>query len=554
MTFDGAQTNPPPTEQNAKPKSSGALLVALGILLSRGFGLLRQKVFAHYFGNGIEAAAWTAATRIPNILQNLLGEGVLSASFIPVYAGLRAEEKSKEATQVAHSIFGILMLTVSGLVALGVLAAPWLVTFIAPGFSPDSKALTATLVQLIFPGTGMLVMSAWCLGILNSHRKFLLSYAAPVIWNLALMAAVLLAHRSSKANAIVYASYGFMVGSALQFLVQLPQVLQLLRGFSPSLTISPDVRRVLRGFLPTVAARGVVQVSAYVDTALASLISERAVSTLAYAQTISLLPISLFGMAISAAELPAMSEEAVKSESERRAALTHRLAHSLARMQFFVMPSAVALCLLGDCLSGILLQSGKFTANDSRFAWYILFGSGLALWPQTSGRLFSSTLYALKDTKSPFRFAVLRVVLSVALGFLSVKWLPSTLGIPLHLGAVLMTVSTGMTSMLERTLLKNALEKSLGPLPSALNIHIILAALGAGLFALSTKYILGLWLGTPALSEWLSLYLPQPNHPLLSGLAVISAYGLSYGLLCLAFKIPQATSFATRFLKKPKSV
>jgi putative peptidoglycan lipid II flippase len=554
MTLDGAPTDPPPTEQNSKPKSSGALLVALGILLSRIFGLLRQKVFAHYFGNGLEAAAWTAATRIPNILQNLLGEGVLSASFIPVYAGLRAEEKSKAATQVANSIFGILSLTVSGLVALGVLAAPWLVNAIAPGFSAESKALTATLVQLIFPGTGMLVMSAWCLGILNSHRKFLLSYAAPVIWNLALMASVLLAHQSAKADAIVYASYGFIAGSVLQFLVQVPQVLQLLRGFSPSLTVTSEVRRVLRGFLPTVAARGVVQVSAYVDTALASLISERAVSTLAYAQTISLLPVSLFGMAISAAELPAMSEEAVKSESERRAALTQRLTHSLARMQFFVVPSAFALCLLGDCLSGILLQGGRFTADDSRFAWYILFGSGLALWPQTSGRLFSSALYALKDTKSPLRFAVLRVTAGIALGFLSVKWLPSALGIPLHLGAVLMTISTGMTSMLERALLKSTLEKSLGPLPSSLNVKIILSAVGAGILALFAKYMLGHWLGTPVISEWLGLYLPQPSRPLLSGLAVVSVYAVGYGLLCLALKVPQATSLVARFLKKPKSV
>ncbi len=126
-----------------------------------------------------------AAFRIPNFLQNLFGEGVLSASFIPVYARLRAEERHEEATQLAEAIFAILFFITSLLTLAGVFATPWLIDAIAPGFHGEKRQLTIRLVQILFPGAALLVISAWCLGILNSHRKFFLSYAAPVIWNVA---------------------------------------------------------------------------------------------------------------------------------------------------------------------------------------------------------------------------------------------------------------------------------------------------------------------------------------------------------------------------------
>jgi putative peptidoglycan lipid II flippase len=516
--------------------------------------LLRQKIFAFYFGNGIESAAWTAATRIPNILQNLLGEGVLSASFIPVYAGLRAQDKTEEATKVANAIFGLLSLLVSILVAVGVLGAPWLVDFIAPGFSAEAKTLTASLVQLIFPGTGLLVMSAWCLGILNSHRKFFLSYAAPVIWNLALIAAVLLSPSDSKATSIRYAGYGFIVGSALQFLIQMPSVLALLRSFHPSLFIGESVKQVLTGFVPTVAARGVVQVSSYVDLMLSSLISERASSVMGYAQTISLLPVSLFGMAISASELPAMSEDAVKSIEERKSALKTRLQSALSRMQFLVIPSAFALVFIGDSLAAILLQGGKFTPDDTRYAWYILAGSGLALWPQTSGRVFSSALYALKDTKSPLRFAILRVCLGIALGYLSVHVFPDLLGIPTHLGAALMTLGSGFASWIERTLLMIKVEQEVGMLPVSFDSKIWISSIVSGVIAIGLKLILSLQLGSIQLTEWNGHVLAPPQHSLMSGLAIAATFTASYAVLCLALRVPQATAILGKILSRFKSV
>src|SRR5436190_4589753 len=166
-----------------------AALVAAGILLSRISGLVRQHYFARYFGLRSDAAdAFSAAFRIPNVLQNLFGEGALSASFIPVYAALLARDERDEADRVAGAVASLLALVVAVLVVAGVLATPFLIDLIAPGFHGAKRELTVEIVRILFPGTGLLVMSAWCLGVLNSHRRFLLSYTAPVVWNVAMIA------------------------------------------------------------------------------------------------------------------------------------------------------------------------------------------------------------------------------------------------------------------------------------------------------------------------------------------------------------------------------
>ena len=173
------------------PASNRAIgaLVAVGILCSRLTGLVRQRVFAHYFGLQSDAAdAFMAAFRIPNFLQNLFGEGALSASFIPVYASLLARGDRREATRVAGAVAALLALVTSVLVLLGVLSTPFLIAVIAPGFRGAKRDLTIAIVRVLFPGAGLLVLSAWCLGVLNSHHRFLLSYTAPVIWNVAMIA------------------------------------------------------------------------------------------------------------------------------------------------------------------------------------------------------------------------------------------------------------------------------------------------------------------------------------------------------------------------------
>src|SRR5258706_353139 len=214
--------------KTAKP-GWAALLVASGTLLSRLTGLVRNRVFAYYFGLQSDAAdAFNAAFRIPNFLQNLFGEGALSASFIPVYAALNARGDRQDADRVAGAVASLLALVVTVLVLIGVLATPILIAVIAPGFAGDKRELTIHIVRVLFPGAGLLVLSAWCLGVLNSHHRFLLSYAAPVVWNAAMIATLLaFGAAATPARLAVLLAWGSVAGSFLQFAVQVPVVLRV---------------------------------------------------------------------------------------------------------------------------------------------------------------------------------------------------------------------------------------------------------------------------------------------------------------------------------------
>ncbi|MFL5518541.1 MAG: murein biosynthesis integral membrane protein MurJ, partial [Gemmatimonadales bacterium] len=367
-------------------------MVAAGILLSRIIGLVRNRVFAHFFGTSDAADAFNAAFRIPNFLQNLFGEGVLSASFIPVYAGLRARGEEAEGRRVASAIAALLGLATATLVLVGVLLTPWLIAAIAPGFTGEKREVTIRLVRILFPGAGLLVLSAWCLGVLNSHRRFFLSYSAPVLWNFAIIASLVAFGGSTSAYRLAeVAAWGSVLGSLLQLGVQLPTVSRLLEGIRPRLARgSTAVAEVLHNFGPVFVGRGVVQISAYVDTVLASLLPTGAVAGLSYAQVIYTLPVSLFGMSVSAAELPAMAS-AVGSESERAAFLRGRLDAGLRQIAFFVVPSAVVFLALGDVVAGALYQSGAFTRPMTVYVWAILAGSAVGLLASTMGRLYAST-------------------------------------------------------------------------------------------------------------------------------------------------------------------
>src|SRR5215470_9082405 len=188
-----ADTPPSPEPEAAPPPQSSraaSLLISAGILLSRLIGLVRERVIATYFGTGLHADVFRAGLRMPNVLQNLLGEGTLSASFIPVYSELLGQGRTKEAGRVAGAMFGLLLAVAGTIALLGILLAPLLVDVFLPGFEDQRRELMIRIVRILFPMTGILVLSAWALGILNSHRRFFLPYFAPVLWNAAIIAAL----------------------------------------------------------------------------------------------------------------------------------------------------------------------------------------------------------------------------------------------------------------------------------------------------------------------------------------------------------------------------
>lgn len=514
-----------------------AFLVGIGIFLSRISGLIRERVFAHFFGNSDAGDAFKAALKIPNFLQNLFGEGVLSASFIPVYAELLAKKHDEEAAKVASVVGTLLMLLTSLLVLVGVFATPFLIDVIAPGFSGEKRQLTIKIVQVLFPGTGFLVMSAWCLGILNSHKKFFLSYVAPVIWNMTIIAVLVFwGTRQAQFELALTVSWGLVGGSFLQFFVQLPMSLRLGKKIVPSLDLKNlRVLTVIKNFFPVVVSRGVVQVSAYIDNMLASLLPTGAVSSLAYAQTLYLLPVSLFGMSVSAAELPMMSQ-ATGTESEVKTYLRERLDRGLQQIAFFIIPSVVAFVLLGDVIVGAIFQTGQFDSESTQTVWFVLMGSTVGLLASTLGRLYSSTFYSLKDTRTPLKFAIIRVFSTTLLGVLFAFYLPKVFGLEARWGTPGLTASAGLAGWIEFYYLRKALNQIVGPTGLTLKFQgkVWSLAFMSGGFA----------------SAVVHLFLRSDMGVILKALIAVIIYGVLYFSLGYYFKIEQAQSILKKIQRR----
>ena len=709
-----------PEVSKQKPETStgrSAVFVGAGILISRIVGLIRQRIFAHYFGSSGEGDAFSAAFRIPNFLQNVFGEGALSASFIPVYAKLLAQDDDEQAGRVANAIFCILALVTSVIVLIGVLTTPYIVTAIAAGFEQERRELTITLVRIFFPGAGLLVLSAWCLGVLNSHHRFFISYTAPVAWNAAIIFALVyfgssldLAHLAEATAwgsvagsalqfgvqlptvlrlihsfrpalalasehvrqvlrsffpvfisrgvvqisafvdaflasflgegavvalnyaqslytfalvtsvivligvlttpyivtaiaagfeqerreltitlvriffpgagllvlsawclgvlnshhrffisytapvawnaAIIFAlvyfgssldlahlaeatAWGSVAGSALQFGVQLPTVLRLIHSFRPALALASEhVRQVLRSFFPVFISRGVVQISAFVDAFLASFLGEGAVVALNYAQSLYTLPVSLFGMSVSAAELPAMSKSLGTAEVVAET-LRHRLDQGLSRITFFIVPSAIAFLTLGDVIAAVLYQTGKFTRDDSVYVWIILAGASIGLLASTQGRLYSSTYYALRDTRTPLLFAVLRVALTTVLGYVFAIHAPRWLGVEQRLGVAGLMISSSLAGWVEYALLRRTLNARIGRtgLAPAYMVKLLVAALAGAAVAWGLKLLIPGW------------------HPIPLAVVVLGGYGTTYFVIGYLFGLTQARTILGRIFR-----
>ena len=520
----------PPDTARARSGRVAALLVASGILLSRVVGLVRERVLATYFGTGLHADVFSAGLRMPNVLQNLLGEGTLSASFIPVYSELLGRGQTKEAGRVAGAAFALLLGIAGSIALLGIALAPFLVSVFTPGFEGQRRELMIAVVRILFPMTGVLVLSAWSLGILNSHRKFFVPYFAPVLWNAGIIAVlVAFAGRVDLDALLMAAAWGALLGGFLQFGFQLPWVLKLDREIRlNSGRAEPAFRDVLKNAGPAILGRGVVQISSYVDLVLASLLAIGAVSRLRFAQTLYVLPVSLFGMSIAAAELPELSRERGAGTDVLRA----RAIAAARRVTFFVLPSCVAFIALGDVLVAGIYRSGAFGQADVLIVWVTLAAYSLGLVASTTTRIYQSAFYALRDTRTPARIAGARVLTSAVLGaalmlqFEALTIAGTTLpagvfatlridGLPL--GPVGLALGASFGAWLEWSLLRRTLARLIGSV-----------GVGGGCLArIAAAALVG-----AAAGHGVHL-LVAPQHPVLIALCVAGTFGLVY--LGLAF-------------------
>ena len=437
MTDEGAAETPPPSATDAPGPGDGppgdapaaaegrdrrgtgrsAISVGGGVLLSRLTGFARDVVIGAFFGTGTALSAYYAALRIPNVIRNLLGEGTLSASFVPVYSSLLEEDPAK-ARRLARSVLGVVVGLASLLSALGVLLAPLLTRLVVPGWGSEAAALATSLVRILFPMAGVMIVAAWCLGVLNSHRRFFLPFAAPMLWNLAQIGGLFVGEWAGWSSLVHVLAWSTLVGSVLQLGVQLPEARRLVGELRPSLDWSWEpLRRVVRNAVPVISSQGVFQVSSLLDVVLASALPTAAVGGLYYAQRLAYLPLSLFGVSVATASLPEMSRDTAAP------ALRARLRDGFFQILWFVLPSSVALILFGDLITALLFQRGAFGAGSTALVAAILLAYGLGLVATSSVKLFASGFHAMQDTLTPLKYTAVSVALGVGTGAALMFWL-----------------------------------------------------------------------------------------------------------------------------------
>lgn len=555
---------PAPPAGSGGPPSRGnrSKTVAFGIFLSRIMGFVRQRAVAHYFGTSAWSDVFLFALRAPNFLQNLLGEGTLSASFIPIYSRMLEEGREKDAGRFAGAVFGLLLALAALLTVVGILFAEPLVTVLASGFRADAAEgavdrfpLAVRAVKITLPMTGVLVLHAWALGVLNSHRRFLLPYLAPVLWNVSIIAALvgvghlLIAGPAGGATVsettldrlLLAACFGALVGGFLQFLVQVPLVWKVLEGFRLSFsTRVHGVGQALRAFGPIVAGRGAVQVGSYVDLWLASFLATGAIAAIGFAQLLYTLPISLFAMSVAAAELPELSRLSESAFAERGA---ERIGRSLRQIAFLVVPTAVGYLAFGSLLTAAIYRTGTFGPGSNALVYSILVCYTVGLPASAASRLFQNAFFAAGDTRTPAKVAVQRVVLAAAVAAPVMLWLdrfavaellPAAVGSGLRLGAVGLAVGSAVGAWYELLRLRGRLRGMLGGFELPLRPV-------ARMLALSTAAAL------PATLVW---WLLPPLHPALTGLAVVGTYAAAYLAGALLARFPEAESWMGRIARK----
>jgi putative peptidoglycan lipid II flippase len=394
----------------------------------------------------------------------------------------------------------------------------------------DRFALAVTGVRILFPMAGFLALSVWALAVLNSHRRFFLPYFAPVLWNAAMIAALIFAARqlagggrdaAGQVHLFHAACWGGFIGGLLQFLVQLPGVARVARGFHLSFSLRvPGVREALSAWWPAVAGRGVVQLAGYIDLWLATQLAPGAASADRFAQMFYLLPISLFGISVAASELPELSR--LRGEG-MAAALLARVRRALRYVAFLNVPTVVGYLVFGYLVVG-LYRRGSFGVADNWLVYLVLCGYTTGILATTTSRLLQNTFYALGDTRSPARIAALRVVTSALVALPLMYWLDryplSTVAGPLpgrtlYLGSVGLSLASGFGAWMELAQLRRALRRRLPEfqLPWRDDLCMVLVAVAATL---------------PAALVW---WLLPPLHPMVKAALVLGLYGAGYLLV-----------------------
>jgi len=461
---DAAIPSPVPLSESVPPAAGreaglarAAGVISLATLVSRALGLIREQVFAAFFGAGFAVDAFQVAFRIPNLLRDLFAEGAMSAAFVPTLTRVQEGEGPEAAMRLANLVINFLLVTVSAICLLGILFADRLVPWMAPGFGavPGKLELTTQMTRIMTPFLLLVAVAAAVMGVLNTRRVFFIPAIAPTMLNLALIAAGFVISPFLPRfglQPIVGMAFGVILGGLGQLFIQVPALYGQGFRWRPAISFrDPGVIRIVTLMAPAAIGLAATQVNIFVNTFLASMLPQGSVSWLNYAYRLMQLPIGLFGVAIATVTLAEVSRHAARREMPE---LKRTISFSLRFGLFLTLPATMLLVAMAHPIVALLYQHGRFAASDSLQTAHALWGYALGLSAFSAVRVLVPVYYSLGMTRVPVTISFITIAVNIVLNLLLMH--------PLRHGGL--ALATSIASVLNFVLLFEVLRRKIGPM------------------------------------------------------------------------------------------
>ncbi len=454
---------------NQEKVTKAAAVMGATTLLSRIVGFVRDMVVAWAFGAGMVADAFYVAYRVPSLLRELFAEGSISAAFIPVFTRHLKEEGREEALRLAKATFTFLIIILTIVTIIGIVAAPAVVSVIAPGFYSDSGGkfeLTVQLTRIMFPYLLFVSLAALVMGILNTLGSFAVSSLSSIMLSIFMICGVYVF--APRFSVPIYGlATGVLLGGLCQFAFQLPALsrrkMTLGWYFKPT---HPGLIQIGKLIVPMILGLSVTQVNIFVNTVLSSLLKEGSITYLYYGIRLIHFPLGIFGVAMASAVLPTLSAAAVNKDYDE---MRKTYSFAIRLILLITLPAMAGLIVLRIPIVSVLFQSRAFDYTATLGTADALLYYSIGLWAFAGTRITAQVFYSLQDTKTPVKAGIIAVAVNIILSLLLMK--------PLQHGGL--ALATSAAAMINLSFLIWTLRKRLG----WLNLSEILHSLKKTLFA-----------------------------------------------------------------------
>jgi putative peptidoglycan lipid II flippase len=421
-------------------------IVMIATLLCRILGLGREIVISNQFGAGIETDAFFVAFMIPNLLRSFLGEGALNTTFIPVFSDYLAYDDRKKSDAFASNVLNILIITLTTIILLGIWGAPLIVNIVASGFKlePEKYLLTIRLTKIMFPYIGFAAIAALFMAILNSFRQFFIPAFAPAMLNIGIISFALF---YTTEMGIYSLALGVIIGGLAQALIHIPALVK--KRFHYKLILNfqdPGMKILFHLLVPAMFGLAIDKINFVVDRIIASYLAHGSISALYYANRLMQFPLGVFGIALSIAILPTLSQHVAKEQYDK---LKSSFSFGIKIISLFILPSTIGLIVLSHPIIKLFYEHGLFSSQDTNMTEIALVCYTIGLFATATLRLVISTFYALKDTRTPLRIGIFVVIFNIVLDLVLVRYLA-------HAGIAL---ATSIAALLHLTILSISLNK-----------------------------------------------------------------------------------------------